>query len=294
MKSESFPPYDPWFAGGYINYYYYGFVLAGTLVKLLGIVPTIAYNFILPTWFAMVATGAFTIAFNLLEGLRTQYDDENPSLGFQLNSLIAGVAASVMTVVGNLGTIQTIFNALQRIAAPGGTVPLDTTFVQKWIWAFQGISMMFDGATLPIGRGEWYWNASRLMPPGPGNEITEFPLFTFLYSDLHAHMLVIPLTLFIIAWAISFIKSHAQMDRGFSLSLLGVIHWREANHLSLYTFFPFAALAVLYAINRHFEWNGRFSLRWLGRLLLSCGGGWFVCGGFVDVFAVQCLVQPGI
>ena len=36
LKSTSFPPFDPWFAGGYLNYYYYGFVLVGTLVKWLG------------------------------------------------------------------------------------------------------------------------------------------------------------------------------------------------------------------------------------------------------------------
>ena len=39
IKSTVFPPYDPWFAGGYINYYYYGFVLVGTPVKLLGHCP---------------------------------------------------------------------------------------------------------------------------------------------------------------------------------------------------------------------------------------------------------------
>ncbi len=67
LKSTSFPPYDPWFAGGYINYYYYGFVLVGTPVKLLGIVPSIAYNMILPTLFAMVGLGAFTVASQLVK-----------------------------------------------------------------------------------------------------------------------------------------------------------------------------------------------------------------------------------
>jgi YYY domain-containing protein len=273
LKSTSFPPYDPWFAGGYINYYYYGFVLAGTPVKLLGIVPSIAYNFILPTWFALVAIGAFAVAYSLV----VKDEDSATAQNVQPTALISGLAASGMAVLlGNLGTIQMIFQAFQRMAVPGGIVPKDATLIQKWIWAFQGLANL-SGQTLPIGRGEWYWNPSRVIPPGPGNEITEFPLFTFLYSDLHAHMLVMPLTLFIIAWAVSFIKSHAKMGRtewiatlGIGALMIGAL--KPTNTWDLYTFFPFTALAVIYAINRHFEWKGRFKLPdWFGRALLSIG-----------------------
>ncbi len=68
IKSTEFPPYDPWFAGGYLNYYYFGQVMVGTLIKLIGIVPAVAYNLTIPLWFAMTAMGAFSVTFNLVAG----------------------------------------------------------------------------------------------------------------------------------------------------------------------------------------------------------------------------------
>ena len=100
IKSTSFPPYDPWFAGGYINYYYYGFVLVATPVKLLGIVPTIAYNFILPTLFAVLGICAFSIGWNFLakeESGEVKADDASEASSLQPGlgqALIGGLAAS--------------------------------------------------------------------------------------------------------------------------------------------------------------------------------------------------------
>ncbi|MCL4274001.1 MAG: glycosyltransferase family 39 protein [Anaerolineales bacterium] len=273
LKSTSFPPYDPWFAGGYINYYYYGFVMAGTPVKLLGIVPSIAYNFILPTWFALVAIGAFAIGWNLMRR------DEDAAFRLPPSALISGLAASLLTVfLGNLGTIQLIFNSIQRIAAPGGTIPPDANLIQRWGWAFQGLwTMITQGVALPIGRGDWYWNPSRVIPHGPGNEITEFPLFTFLYSDLHAHMLVMPLALFIIAWALSFIRSRAKLTLGewiasFAVGALMIGALKPTNTWDLYTYYLLAAIAAAYTLIRYFEWKDYFNLpAWAGKVALAVG-----------------------
>ncbi|HCU57168.1 MAG TPA: hypothetical protein DF984_02910, partial [Anaerolineaceae bacterium] len=69
LKSTTFPPYNPWFAGAYINYYYYGFVIVGVPIKLLGIVPSVAYNIILPIWYSLLILGGFSVGWNLYLGL---------------------------------------------------------------------------------------------------------------------------------------------------------------------------------------------------------------------------------
>jgi YYY domain-containing protein len=260
LRSTTFPPYDPWFAGGYINYYYYGYVLVGMPVKLLGVVPSIAYNFILPTLFALVGTGAFTIGFNLIEGRGSKVEETRPAT-FDIR-LLTGISATFLTLLlGNLGTIQMIWKALERMAAPEGITDGSTVF-QRFVWGLDGIAKAFNGVPLPIGQGEWYWNPSRVMPPGPGNEITEFPLFTFLYSDLHAHMIIMPLALLIIGWGLSFIlamrsaRSAARDSRQALLSsvvpllfgalVIGAVY--PTNTWDVFTYMPLAAITVMYGL----------------------------------------------
>ena len=89
LKSTTFPPYDPWFAGGYINYYYYGYVFVGALTKLLGVVPAVAYNLILPMLFSFTGMGAFTIAYDLV-AWRSRREQPAAGSGVNRRALLAG------------------------------------------------------------------------------------------------------------------------------------------------------------------------------------------------------------
>ena len=64
LRSPYMPPYDPWFAGGYINYYYYGYVIFGACIKLTGIVPGVAFNLAIPTLFALTFTSVVTLVYS--------------------------------------------------------------------------------------------------------------------------------------------------------------------------------------------------------------------------------------
>ena len=161
LKSTTFPPYDPWFAGGYINYYYYGYVLVAMPVKLLGIVPSLAYNFILPTLFAMVAMGAFCVAWNLLDA-----DGAEVRITFRDPRLLAGLlAAALMVVLGNLGTVRMIYQGLQRLAAPGGVID-GAGIVQRLIWMAEGVGQVIGGGSAPVWSGRMVLGSKSRHPAG--------------------------------------------------------------------------------------------------------------------------------
>jgi len=284
LKSTSFPPYDPWFAGGYINYYYFGFVYVGTLVKLLGIDTAVAYNLILPTFFAMVAVGAFSLVWNLMTVWRERRQGDGPR-GWMVSPYLAGIASALMvTVLGNLGTVRMIWQGAQQLGAVGAYA--DTAgFLTKLMWGVRGIFQVLLGQTLPYGLGDWYWIPSRVIPAGGDVEpITEFPYFTFLYGDPHAHMIALPLTLLALAWAISVVFSRAwSEDRrwpvvGWGLLLGGVVigSLRPTNTWDLPTYLVLGMLAVGYAVWRYYRPDGLGSRLALSpqitRMLAALGG----------------------
>ncbi len=172
LKSTTFPPYDPWFAGGYINYYYYGFMLVGVPVKLLGIVPSVAYNIILPQLYSLLALGAFCVLWNLLVAARRHRDGTDHAYKPYLGGVIGAV---FLGLIGNLGSIRMIWHGLMRLVAPNGAFA-DGNIFQKIGWTVTGFAQYVKGTPLPYPPGDWYWIPSRAFPLSP---ITEFPAFTF-------------------------------------------------------------------------------------------------------------------
>jgi len=44
MHSPTFPPHDPWLSGYAISYYYFGYFIVASLIKLTGVEPSVGYN----------------------------------------------------------------------------------------------------------------------------------------------------------------------------------------------------------------------------------------------------------
>jgi YYY domain-containing protein len=319
LKSTSFPPYDPWLAGGYINYYYYGYVIAGVPTKLLGIMPALAYNLLLPMLFSMIGINAFCVAYNLVEGTggkaqearrkaqegkaqeaRRKAQEENtnsqepdpketvegreqsgvsdqrlaignsPSANTEPgkqsaskpqsltpNPYLAGIAAALLIVVlGNLAQIRTYLVGFQK-ASDQAEVQSSALGDNDFSATLNGLGRVLTGkADIAVGLGSWYWDATRIVDytnGDGGNEITEFPLFTFLYADLHAHMIGLPFTVLALAWAAALLlgggQKRAWWERAavIGLGALAIGVARPTNTWDYPVYLALGAVAILAA-----------------------------------------------
>jgi len=71
MRSSHFPPYDPWFAGGLLDFYYYfGYLTVAVPSKISGISTAVTYNLGLVTFAALAANAAFGIGYDLTKKIR--------------------------------------------------------------------------------------------------------------------------------------------------------------------------------------------------------------------------------
>jgi len=189
LKSENFPPLNAWYAGGFINYYYFGFVLCGTLIKGLAVLPEVGFNLCLATFYGLACAATLSVA----RALR-------PAGGW----LTAWSAAAFVMVLGNLFQLRFIWNNLVRIGA--AEHDLSFPLVSDLIRAVHGLINVCQGERLSAYAADLYWVSARAISGDDVAPVTEFPLWSFLYADLHPHLMALPFTLCIIGLLVAWIR----------------------------------------------------------------------------------------
>ncbi|MEI6222845.1 MAG: DUF2298 domain-containing protein [bacterium] len=115
--------------------------------------------------------------------------------------LIALFACLCVAVIGNLAgflqLLQTIA-PMQTISGPfGGFIYIGTLFTNITKIAAGQVKFEYN-----------YWDPTRVIP----GTINEFPYFSFLFADLHPHMIAIPFTLLVLALLLNlFLKPKVEL-----------------------------------------------------------------------------------
>jgi len=135
----------------------------------------------LPLLFGMVALAAFGVVVNLLPKKMREGDS------WPRKTWLFGLGGSLAVVVlGNLGELQLILQGLNTLGGPG--FPSKIPGLSGLVTEIKGLFKVLGGARLPFRPEWWYWNAAASSP----TPFNEFPDFSFLYADLHAHLLAMP------------------------------------------------------------------------------------------------------
>ena len=207
LRSDTFPPRDPWLSGFAISYYYFGYLMMALLTRLSGLPSSITFNLMQATLFSWTVTGAFSLGHNLVAGSRLQVSGSRASIGY-------GLLGAVLTaIMGNLEGLLEVLHT-NRIGSEA-----------FWQWVdIKGLAEAPHSATARLSSPKswyptdtwWWWRASRVIHDrtllGQDQEvIDEFPAFSFLLGDVHPHVLALPFLLLAFALALQLLRAQRPL-----------------------------------------------------------------------------------
>lgn len=215
LRSDYFPPQDPWLSGFAISYYYFGYVFMAMVTRLTGLVSTTAFNLYIPTLLAMTLTAALGVVANLvsLHQSSTRTPDDGlqlPASALPLSAVFTGfIAALFVAVLGNL-------EGLLEVLHKRGLLPANF-----WLWLDirdLKVPPVPSNSWVP-DRFIWWWRGSRVLTDYTltGHEqevIDEFPFFSFLLGDVHPHVLALPFVLVVVALALNLLANRRALLAG--------------------------------------------------------------------------------
>jgi len=216
LRSDYFPPIDPWLAGENIPYYYGGHLLTALLTFTTRVPPEVAFNVAVAMFFALAVCASYGLGYNITK-----------------RHLYGALTALFVCLCGY------IFGALQLVAYIShhqvlGLNPIEATNIGDWMLSFD-----FWGAD---------WSVMQYA-------VARAPYTTFIIGDLHANMMDIPFqVMFImIIFAVfrkgNFIEGNFNRDSLLSIFILGLclgfFSFLNAWDYPIYVIFAILACVLL-------------------------------------------------
>lgn len=177
MRSEYMPPQDFWFSGTNLNYYYVGQYIATFLTKLSKVEVSITYNLMLMTLAALAVVLPYSLVYNMV----TRYMQEKEKKGRFVPVISGWLAGIAVCIAGNM-------------------------HYPTYRW-FEPLIRKFFGMEAST-KQYWFPDATRFIgyhPETKDKTIHEFPAYSFVLGDLHAHVINIMFVLTVVgilfAWS---------------------------------------------------------------------------------------------
>lgn len=215
LNARSFPPLDPFLAGSSLNFYYYfGYVLGGAITLMSFTEPEVGYNIAMSS----ISSFSFMIAFGFFKEVLIKREAEinNIEKIDEPKNLSRNAVAGTLFVLvsGNFYAIYDFFQNLLKMKLP---------------------EFLF------------YWDATRVIE----GTINEFPYFSFIHADFHAHVVAIPIKLLFISLLYSFYKEDEMSSTHTQVAITSVL--------------IIAIVFILFATN---SWDAPLSVFLLGLVTL--------------------------
>ena len=235
MRNKTLPATDLWYSQGKINYYYGGQYFAVFLTKLSGAKVELTYNLMR----TFVAGLAFAMPFSLVHQMVTD----------RLGKARTGWKKALPSVTGILAGISVSIAGNMHYVVYGQIIP----FIRK-LKGEEVSSYWFPDATRYIG----------FNPDVEDKTIHEFPCYSFVLGDLHAHVVDIMFVLLLLGLLYAWMKkvrttelSRDSMSRRefwkkqllmpqllAAGALLGMFHW--TNYWDFVIYFVVTCGAALF------------------------------------------------
>ena len=196
-RSDYMPPEDLWFSGESINYYYVGQYLATFMTKLSGVGVEYGYNLMM----MMLAACGFVMPYSLINNVARSFLKDR-KLSVRTGRVMESESASK------------VFLLIRVLPSVTGTLAgLATSFagnMHYFLFRFL-IPKLQRLAGVPEDQVETFWfpNSTRYIgynPETADKTIHEFPTYSFVLGDLHAHVINIMFVLTVLAMLFAWLQ----------------------------------------------------------------------------------------